>query len=92
MNNESSLYVVTNHGQDVEKVQNFFELVVKKFGIGPLVNYLNRIIGDVLSEANSYPAIVAINRFLAIIVQSIEDLLAKLDPIWAAFFPHSLHR
>ncbi len=92
MNDESALYVVTNRGQDVEKVHNLFELIVKKFGIGPLVSYLNQVISDVLAVVNSYPVIVAINRFLEVIIKSMEELLAKLDPIWAAFFPQAFQR
>ena len=61
---KNPLYVVTNNGKDVERVRSLWDALVKKFGIGPLVEFINIMLQQLFALVTSYPMLVAVNRYL----------------------------
>ena len=74
------LYVVTNKGKDVEAAKSFFDALIKRFGLGPLLDFLNEFALMLLKQINSYAMLVAVKKEFDVLVRSIEELLKKLMP------------
>ena len=74
------LYVVTNKGKDVEAAKSFFDAIIKRLGIGPIIEFLNEMFLMLLKQINSYAMLVAVKKEMDVLVRSMEELLKKLMP------------
>ncbi|MBT3236709.1 MAG: hypothetical protein HN353_12205 [Bdellovibrionales bacterium] len=75
---KNPLYVVTNNGKDVERVRSLWDALVKKFGIGPLVEFINIMLQQLFALVTSYPMLVAVNRYLNQLFEQLQGLFALM--------------
>lgn len=79
---KNPLYVVTNKGKDVEQVKGLLDGLVKRLGLTQQIQlfqqFLDVVMQMLLSYAQSYPALVAIEQFLARFIYQLESLMARL--------------
>jgi hypothetical protein len=72
MKNKNPLYVVK--GKEVEEASSIFDLVIKKFNLGPAFNILKSIFYLLLEQVENYAWFSAIVKFYNDMVQRIRDL------------------
>ncbi|MDD0853062.1 hypothetical protein HBN50_08140 [Halobacteriovorax sp. GB3] len=75
---KNPLYVVTNNGKDVEQVANFFEVIVKKLGLGPIIDIFNELLKSLFEQVNSYAMLLVIQEFIDNLVAKITKLFPSL--------------
>lgn len=59
---KNPLYVVK--GKDVEEASSVFDLVIKKFNLGQVVEFVQNMLKMLLENIKSYPTFVAMKNFL----------------------------
>ncbi len=72
MKQKNPLYVVK--GQNVEQAKNFFDMLVKKLELEPVINFLQSMITMLLEQVKSYPTFVLVKNM-------IDQWMAQLMPI-----------
>ena len=72
MKQKNPLYVVK--GQNVEQAKNFFDMLIKKLELQPVINFLQSIITMLLEQVKSYPTFVLVKNM-------IDQWMAQLMPI-----------
>lgn len=61
---KNPLYVVTNKGKTVEEATNFWDAVVKKWGLGPVIEVLSKLLEFLLGQVQNYAMFRAVQEFL----------------------------
>jgi hypothetical protein len=59
---KNPLYVVK--GKDVQEASDIFDLVVKKLGLEPVVQFLQTMLKMILENVQSYPTFLAMKNLL----------------------------
>lgn len=76
------LYVVTNKGRDVEQAEGFMDAMVKRFGLGPGLDFFSEVffqlLNALLAQVYSYPMLVAVQKSLQQLIHQFELLMARL--------------
>lgn len=72
MKQKNPLYVVK--GQNVEQAKNFFDMLIKKLELEPVINFLQSMITMLLEQVKSYPTLVLVKNM-------IDQWMAQLLPI-----------
>ncbi|MBY0515852.1 MAG: hypothetical protein K2P81_03010 [Bacteriovoracaceae bacterium] len=72
MKNKNPLYVVK--GKNVEQAANFFDMLLKKFDLEPVFNFLQQIFAMLLQQVQNYPMFLVIKGY-------IDQLFVQLMPI-----------
>jgi hypothetical protein len=72
MRQKNPLYVVK--GQNVEQAKNFFDMLIKKLELQPVINFLQSMITMLLEQVKSYPTFVLVKNM-------IDQWMAQLVPI-----------
>lgn len=72
MKNKNPLYVVK--GKDVLEANSFFDLMIKKFNLGPAINILQNIFHLLLEQVENFAMFKAIKEFMDQMLQKIQDL------------------
>lgn len=80
---KNPLFVVTNNGQDVEEASGLFDAFIKKFGLAPVLEFLENIFQMILAQVSSYPMLVAFQKFLDEFIIRLEQLIKVVDPVTA---------
>ncbi|MBK25304.1 MAG: hypothetical protein CME70_15020 [Halobacteriovorax sp.] len=80
---KNPLYVVTNKGQDVEEAQNFFDALVKKLGLEPVLSILEGILQELLQQVSSFAIFLVVKAYIDQLVDTLEKLIKKFDPVLA---------
>lgn len=86
---KNPLFVVTNKGKDVEEVSNYLEVIVKKLGLTPFVEFIDELFTALISQVTSYALFLVIKDFFDDLVAKLEELVAILDPVFSNYFPQS---
>lgn len=81
MKNKNPLYVVK--GQNVEQAKNFFDLLIKKFDLEPVMRILNQIFEFLLSQVKSYPMFVAVKSMIDQWMLQLVPLLQNLSGVFS---------
>jgi phage-related protein len=84
------LYAVTNKGKDVQEVGNYLELLVTKLGLTPVIEFIEEMLKFLFEQISSYAMFVMVKEYLDQVVNTVEQFLSQLDPVWASFFPAAL--
>jgi hypothetical protein len=82
MKNKNPLYVVK--GQNVEAAQNFFDLLIKKLELEPLLNFLTQIFQVLLEQVKSYPILVMVKSVIDQWMAQLTPLLQQLQGLMGA--------
>lgn len=77
------LFVVTNNGQDVEEAQGFVDALVKKFGLGPIIEFMNTIIQMIMEQVGGMVALELVRGVMDEFIDALERLLKLVDPVLA---------
>jgi len=80
------LYVVTNDGKDVEQAENFLDAIIKKFSLGPVLDFLNLIFQIIIDQFRGAVAMDLIKGIMDEFVDSLERVLKMVDPVLAFNF------
>ncbi len=72
MKNKNPLYVVK--GQNVEEAKSFFDMLLKKFDLEPVFNFLQQMLTLLLEQVKSYPMFVIVKTM-------IDQWMAQLMPM-----------
>lgn len=70
------LYMVSKNGKDVEKANNFIDLILKKTGLDKIVLILEAIIKDLLAQVTSYPVFIEVKNTIDNLIASVLAILA----------------
>ncbi len=65
MKTKNPLYFV--QGKDIEAVSGFFELMIKKLGLEPVMEMIKMM----LKQVQSYPMLEAVNKFLSQLIERV---------------------
>lgn len=76
MKNKNPLYVVK--GKDVLEANSLFDLIVKKFNLGPMIRILQNIFQILLEQVENFAMFKAVKGFIDQIVEQIHTLGKKL--------------
>lgn len=72
MKTKNPLYVVK--GQNVEEAKSFFDMLLKKFDLEPVFNFLQQMLTLLLEQVKSYPTFVIVKTM-------IDQWMAQLMPM-----------
>ncbi len=72
---KNPLYVVK--GKDVEAASGFLDLVIKKLNLGPIIQMLQTLMGELLKSVQSYSMFVAIKTMFDELIQKMMGLVQK---------------
>lgn len=86
MGKKNPLFVVTNNGQDVEQAESFFDALVKKLGLGPVMEFMEIIIQSIIEQVGGLVALELIRGFLDEVIDALEKALKVVDPVLAFSF------
>ena len=77
---KNPLYVVTNskRGSVVEEASGLFDMIVKKFGLTPLVEMIEGLMASLLQMVTSYAMFEAIKKMIDDLVMQMNLLLAPI--------------
>lgn len=73
---KNPLYVVK--GQQVEQAKDWFDLLIKKFELEPVVAFLQQLLQMLVAQVQSYPLFLVVKGYL-------DQLLMMLRPLTSAF-------
>ena len=76
MKSSNPLYVVK--GKQVEAAANWFDLLVKKFDLEPVVAFLQQILNMLLAQVSSYPVFMAVKGMIDQLMEKLAPLLAMM--------------
>ncbi|OIQ16401.1 MAG: hypothetical protein BM556_14760 [Bacteriovorax sp. MedPE-SWde] len=82
---KNPLYVVTNDGKDVEQAEGMFDAVIKRFGLEPLMELFKSVLSMLSSQVGNYGFFLFLQEFVDEIVDSLEDIKAKIGAIVPIF-------
>jgi hypothetical protein len=70
MKSTNPLYVVK--GDQVEAAENFFDLIIKKLNLSPVIEILTYILKLLLENIKTYSAFIIAKDFLDLLISKIE--------------------
>ena len=73
---KNPLYVVK--GKDVQEAKHLLDLVLKKFNLEPVVEFIQNMLKMILENIKSYPTFVAMKNLLDELMLKIFGLVSKL--------------
>lgn len=76
---KNPLYVVTNDGKDVLKAEGFFDAMVKKFGLEPILHILNSLVDLLSDQVGNYGFFLFLQEFIDNIVESMTEIKNKVQ-------------
>jgi len=76
---KNPLYVVTNNGEDVEKVDSILELLLKKSGLDKFIPLFETILKMLLSQVESYPVFMEVKKVFDKLFEKFIVLLFELQ-------------
>jgi hypothetical protein len=80
------LFVVTNNGQDVEEAEGLVDALIKKFGLGPIIEFMNTIIQMIMEQVGGMVALELVRGIMDEFIDALERLLKFVDPVLAFSF------
>lgn len=83
---KNPLYVVTNDGKDVEEAEGFIDALIKKFSLGPVIDFFNLIFQIIIDQVGGVVAMDLIKGIIDEFVDSLEKVLKMVDPVLAFSF------
>lgn len=81
MKNKNPLYVVK--GKNVEEARNLFDLLVKKFNLGPTLEVMNSLLKMMLSQVTSYQGFVLVKTWFDQLVGKLFGTVSKFGLVKA---------
>lgn len=72
MKNKNPLYVVK--GKEVQEAFGLFDLVVKKFNLGPVIRVLESIIKMLMEQVKSWETFIAVKKFIDEMMETVLTL------------------
>ncbi len=76
---KNPLYVVTNDGKDVESATNLFDMLVKKFGLEPLMQIFKSIVDMISGQVGNYGFFLFLQDLVDQFVAILEDIRSKVS-------------
>jgi hypothetical protein len=73
---KNPLYVIK--GKDVQEASSVIDLMVKKFNLTPVINFLNNIFKLLLEQVENMAMFQVVQKFIFEVIQNIRDLGAKM--------------
>ncbi|MBT3585687.1 MAG: hypothetical protein HN509_12350 [Halobacteriovoraceae bacterium] len=80
---KNPLYVVTNKGKDVEPAENRWDAFIKKYDLGPFIQFLQGLIDLMASQVKTYQGFLALKQLVDQLVAKLEKFVRVVDPVWA---------
>ncbi len=81
---KNPLYVVTQKGTVVEEAANFFDLLIKKYGMETMVHQLLSILTMLLEKFATYPALEFVKKTLDDVLKFVDEKLALVEFLLAS--------
>jgi hypothetical protein len=81
MKNKNPLYVVK--GKTVLEANGLFDLVIKKFNLGPVMNVLSAIFKLILAQVTTYSSFVVAKKYLDEVLTRVIALIEKMQSKFA---------
>ena len=75
------LYVVTNNGKDVEKASGRFDAFIKKYGLGPVCDFLQLVMTIISDNINSYATLKAMRNYLDNTLAQFKGVVEYIDEL-----------
>lgn len=81
MKNKNPLYVVKS--QNVEQAKNFFDMLIKKLDLEPVMRILNQLLEFLLSQVKSYPMFAVVKSMIDQWMLQLMPLLQQISGMFA---------
>lgn len=78
---KNPLYVVKNSGV-VEEAESWFDLIIKKFDLAPVIDLVERIVELILASVTSYPMFAVAKEWIDQILATIIQFAQTGDIFW----------
>jgi hypothetical protein len=75
---KNPLYVVTNNGQDVETADSLIDLVIKKFGLEPVIEMLQSLLSMLSDQVGNYGFFLFLQQLIDGIVAFFRSIYEKV--------------
>ncbi len=75
------LYHVSKDGKDVESVNNVIELLVKKLGLDPVIEFLQSMFEFLVDHVQTYPMFISVKDMIDKLIDHLFSLFEKLQPL-----------
>ena len=62
MKRKNPLFVVTNKGKDVEQASDFFDVLIKKFNLAPVIEILKVFMKMLSENVKNYPMFLVVKN------------------------------
>lgn len=82
---KNPLYVVTNEGKDVETAENFWDAIVKRFNLAPLLEVAEFLLQAMMKYVQSYAMLSWFIEELNNLNEALDKLSRKMAP-WMYFY------
>ena len=80
---KNPLYVVTNNGKDVQEATSFIDALVKRFGLDETIGLLESMLAELFEMVTSFAIFKVLQDFIDQIVEMLEMVTKKVDPVLA---------
>ncbi|ATH07767.1 hypothetical protein BIY24_07345 [Halobacteriovorax marinus] len=78
---KNPLYHVSNDGKDVESVSGVVELMIKKLGLDPMVEFLESMLKYMIEEVSSYPIFLHLKELLDELIDKLFLIYQRISPL-----------
>ena len=76
---KNPLYVVK--GKNVEIANGIFDMIVKKLGLGPVIEILQKLMAELFKNIQSYSMFMAVKKIVDELIEKYIALLQKLAAV-----------
>lgn len=80
---KNPLYHISKDGKDVESVSNFFELLVKRFGLEPVITFLESMFEFMVEQVQSYAIFISLKEMMDELIEKLFKVIEKVQPLLA---------
>ena len=78
---KNPLYHISKDGKDVESVSNFFELLVKKFGLDPVITFLESMFEFMIDHVQTYAVFITLKEMMDELIEKLFKVIEKVQPL-----------
>ncbi|WP_372653405.1 hypothetical protein [Halobacteriovorax sp.] len=75
------LYHVSKDGKDVESVNNVLELLVKKLGLDPIVEFLESMFIYLSEQVQTYSMFISVKEMIDELIEYLFKIFEKVQPL-----------
>ncbi len=85
MKKKNPLFVVTNQGKTVEQATGIIDALIKKLGLGPVIQFFEMMIETIISSISNYASLVVANDMLETLITQMMEFQTLVETSFAPY-------